>query len=119
VNIFTYIQYRYIGAESEQEEELSGVSTSAADRSVKEQSALFCSLKEQIVTVSASDAYLQLLQMLHFPNKQAFSSFGRALERWKAGAPTVAEMGVRARCDVRSNSDPPSSVLRLQLASTS
>jgi hypothetical protein len=75
-----------------------------ADRSVKEQSALFCSLKEQII--SASDAYI--LQMLHFPNKQAFSSFGRALERWKAGAPTVAEMVVRARCDVRSNSDPPS-----------
>jgi hypothetical protein len=46
--------------------------------------------------------------MLHFPNKQAFSSFGRALERWKAGAPAVAEMVVRARCDVRSNSDPPS-----------
>jgi hypothetical protein len=46
--------------------------------------------------------------MLHFPNKQAFSSIGRALERWKAGAPTVAEMMVRARCDVRSNSDPPS-----------
>jgi hypothetical protein len=65
----------------------------------KEQSALFCSLKEQIV--SASDDYLHLLQMLHFPNKQAFSSFGRALERWKAGAPTVAEMVVRARCDVR------------------